>query len=36
MGLTSLEELPEIAPFLPEMAEIEGESELADVSVEDS
>ncbi len=25
MGLTSLEDLPEIAPFLPEMAEIEGE-----------
>jgi segregation and condensation protein B len=29
MGLTSLEQLPEIAPFLPEMAELEGEEELA-------
>ncbi len=28
MGLTSLDELPEIAPFLPEMAEIEGELDL--------
>src|SRR5689334_12986807 len=27
MGLSSLEELPEIAPFLPEMAEIEDELE---------
>ena len=35
MGLTSLEELPEIAPFLPEMAELEGESDLAEL-VEDS
>lgn len=26
MGLTSLDELPEIAPFLPEMSELEGES----------
>lgn len=31
MGLTSLDELPEIAPFLPEMAEIEGDlDELTD------
>jgi segregation and condensation protein B len=30
MGLTSLEQLPEIAPFLPEMAELEGELELGD------
>ena len=28
MGLGSLDELPEIAPFLPEMAEIEGELDL--------
>ena len=35
MGLTSLEELPEIAPLLPEMVEVEGESELAEL-VEDS
>jgi segregation and condensation protein B len=28
MGLASLDELPEIAPFLPEMAEIEGELDL--------
>jgi segregation and condensation protein B len=28
MGLTSLDDLPEIAPFLPEMAEIEGELDL--------
>ena len=28
MGLTALDELPEIAPFLPEMAEIEGELDL--------
>jgi segregation and condensation protein B len=28
MGLSSLDELPEIAPFLPEMAEIEGELDL--------
>lgn len=34
MGLTSLEQLPEIAPFLPEMAELEGEEELAEL-VED-
>jgi len=27
MGLTSLDELPEIAPFLPEMGDIEGELE---------
>jgi segregation and condensation protein B len=31
MGLTSLEQLPEIAPFLPEMAELADESELADL-----
>ena len=30
MGLTSLDQLPEIAPYLPEMAEIEGELEFAD------
>jgi segregation and condensation protein B len=30
MGLTSIEQLPEIAPFLPEMAELEGELELSD------
>jgi segregation and condensation protein B len=35
MGLTSLEQLPEIAPFLPEMAEIEGEEELGEL-VEDA
>jgi segregation and condensation protein B len=35
MGLTSLEQLPEIAPFLPEMAELEGEEELAEL-VEDA
>ena len=28
MGLSTLQELPEIAPFLPEMAEIEGELDL--------
>lgn len=28
MGLSSLDELPEIAPFLPEMAEVEGELDL--------
>lgn len=28
MGLGSLDELPEIAPFLPEMAELEGELDL--------
>jgi segregation and condensation protein B len=28
MGLSTLDELPEIAPFLPEMAEIEGELDL--------
>ena len=28
MGLASLDELPEIAPFLPEMAEVEGELDL--------
>jgi segregation and condensation protein B len=31
MGLTSIEQLPEIAPFLPEMAELADESELADL-----
>jgi len=30
MGLTSPDQLPEIAPYLPEMAEIEGELEFAD------
>ncbi len=30
MGLTSLEALPEIAPLLPEMAQIEAELELSD------
>jgi segregation and condensation protein B len=30
MGLTTLEDLPEIAPFLPEMAELEGELALTD------
>jgi segregation and condensation protein B len=30
LGLTSIDELPEIAPFLPEMAELAGELELAD------
>lgn len=29
MGLGSLDDLPEIAPFLPEMADIEGELDLA-------
>ncbi len=28
MGLSSLDELPEIAPFLPEMAELEGELDV--------
>jgi segregation and condensation protein B len=28
MGLTSIEQLPEIAPFLPEMAELDGEFDL--------
>jgi segregation and condensation protein B len=32
MGLTSLESLPEIAPFLPEMAEIEDDAELVQLS----
>jgi segregation and condensation protein B len=31
MGLTSLDQLPEIAPFLPEMAELEGEEELGEL-----
>jgi len=31
MGLTSLDQLPEIAPFLPEMAELDGEDDLAHV-----
>jgi segregation and condensation protein B len=35
MGLTSLEQLPEIAPFLPEMAELDGEEDLAEL-VEDA
>jgi segregation and condensation protein B len=30
MGLTTLDDLPEIAPFLPEMAELEGELALTD------
>lgn len=30
MGLRSLDDLPEIAPFLPEMADIAGEFDLAD------
>lgn len=30
MGLTEITELPEIAPFLPEMAELAGELELSD------
>jgi segregation and condensation protein B len=30
MGLTTIDDLPEIAPFLPEMAELEGELELSD------
>ena len=34
MGLTSVEQLPEIAPFLPEMAELEGEEDFAEL-VED-
>jgi len=29
MGLTSIDELPEIAPFLPEMAELEDELDFA-------
>jgi segregation and condensation protein B len=28
MGLTSVDQLPEIAPYLPEMAELEGEGDL--------
>ena len=35
MGLTSLEELPDIAPLLPEMAEIDGELALADAFADD-
>jgi segregation and condensation protein B len=31
MVLTSVEQLPEIAPFLPEMAELEGEQEFAEL-----
>ena len=31
MGLGSVEQLPEIAPYLPEMAEVEGEEELAEL-----
>lgn len=31
MGLTDLEQLPEIAPLLPEMTEIDGESEMAEL-----
>jgi segregation and condensation protein B len=31
MGLTSVDQLPEIAPFLPEMAELDEESGLADL-----
>jgi len=34
MGLSSLDELPEIAPFLPEMAEIEGELDLPGSAVD--
>jgi segregation and condensation protein B len=34
MGLTSVDQLPEIAPFLPEMAELDGEEELGEL-VED-
>jgi segregation and condensation protein B len=34
MGLTSVEQLPEIAPFLPEMAELEGEEDLAELAEE--
>jgi segregation and condensation protein B len=30
MGLKTIEDLPEIAPFLPEMAELEGELQLTD------
>jgi segregation and condensation protein B len=30
LGLTSIDELPEIAPFLPEMAELEGELDVDD------
>lgn len=32
MGLTSLEELPEIAPLLPEMAQIQAELDLSDAT----
>src|SRR3954451_22130970 len=32
MGLTTLEQLPEIAPFLPEMAELEGEEDFAELA----
>jgi segregation and condensation protein B len=31
MGLTSVDQLPEIAPYLPEMAELEGEEELSEL-----
>lgn len=30
MGLTTIDQLPEIAPFLPEMAELDGELELGE------
>jgi segregation and condensation protein B len=33
MGLTSLDQLPEIAPFLPEMADLEGEMELGQMEL---
>ncbi len=34
MGLTTLDQLPEIAPFLPEMSELEGELELGEYADE--
>lgn len=34
MGLTSIDELPEIAPYLPEMAELDDEAELAELASE--
>ncbi len=34
MGLSTLDQLPEIAPFLPEMAEMDGELELGDSAEE--
>ena len=34
MGITSIDQLPEIAPYLPEMADIDGDLELSDAADE--